>query len=172
MAIARKANEMKHFFVTCDSTWKPKAPRINIWINMLHGYCHILDLSINNINAQPNILMNIVKNRLEENWEYVGYDLSYHEFNAQVNVYLKNKWHSLKVLIKTDATRLRDCSEEHWENMKHLVALEAKQCEATKYRAMQAFVVTPSHSGRGGKVGIVGRLVNVQFCYCMIYVHI
>jgi len=114
--------------------------------------------------------MNIVKNRLEGNREYVGYDLSYHEFNTQV--YLKNKWHSLKVLIKTNATRLGDCSEEHWENMKHLVASEAKQCEETKYCAMQTFVVTPSHSGHGGEVGIVGRLVSVQFCYCMIYVDI
>jgi hypothetical protein len=58
---------------------------------MLHGYCHILDPSIGNINAQPNILMNKMKNRLEEDWEYVGYDLSCHEFKAQVNVYLKNK---------------------------------------------------------------------------------
>jgi hypothetical protein len=46
---------------------------------MLCGYCRILDPSINNINAQPHILMNLVKNRLEENWEYVVYDLSYRE---------------------------------------------------------------------------------------------
>jgi hypothetical protein len=56
--------------------------------------------------------------------------------------------------------------------MKHLVASKAKQCEETKYCAMQTFVVTPSHSGHGGEVGIVGRLVSVQFCYCMIYVDI
>jgi hypothetical protein len=56
--------------------------------------------------------------------------------------------------------------------MKCLVALEAKQGEATKYHAMQALVVTPSHSGHGGEMGITRRLVSVQFCYCMIFVHI
>jgi hypothetical protein len=91
MAIERKANGMKLFFVTCDSTKKPKAPYTNIWINMLCGYCHILDPSINNINAQPHILMNLVKNKLEENWEYVEYDLSYRELKAQLSVQLKNK---------------------------------------------------------------------------------
>jgi hypothetical protein len=78
------------FFVTCDSVGKQKAPHRNIWINMVRGYCCVLDPSINNVNAQPHILMNTMKNRLEENWEYVGYDLSYYEFKAQVNVYLKN----------------------------------------------------------------------------------
>jgi hypothetical protein len=58
---------------------------------MLSRYCRILDPNIDNINAQPHILMNLVKNRLEDNWEYVGYDLSSYEFKAQVNVYLKNK---------------------------------------------------------------------------------
>ncbi len=53
---------------------------------MLHGYCSILDLSIDNIDAQPHMSMNSVNNRLDENWEYVGYDLSYREFKAQVNV--------------------------------------------------------------------------------------
>jgi hypothetical protein len=47
--------------------------------------------------------------------------------------------------------------------MKCLVALEAKQGDLVKYHAMCALVATPSHSGRGGKVGIVGRLVNVHF---------
>ncbi len=82
MDIERKANGMKPFFVTCDLVGKPKAPHRNIWINMLCGYCHILDSSIDNINAQPHILMNLVKNKLEKNWEYVGYDLSYCEFKA------------------------------------------------------------------------------------------
>jgi hypothetical protein len=57
---------------------------------MLCGYCHFLDPSIDNINARPHILMNKMKNRLEENWEYVGYAFSYREFKAQMNVYLKN----------------------------------------------------------------------------------
>jgi hypothetical protein len=56
---------------------------------MLHGYCSILDPSINNINAQPHVLINLVKNILNENWEYIGYDLSYREFKAQVNIYVK-----------------------------------------------------------------------------------
>jgi hypothetical protein len=45
-------------------------------------YCHCLDLSIDNINAQPHALMNEMKNRLKNNWEYIGYDLSYREFKA------------------------------------------------------------------------------------------
>jgi hypothetical protein len=58
---------------------------------MLHGYHGILYPSIDNINAQPHALMNMVKIRLEDQWEYAGYNLFYKKFKAQMNVYLKNK---------------------------------------------------------------------------------
>jgi hypothetical protein len=58
---------------------------------MLHGNCFVLDPSVDNINAQPHALMNEVKGRLDDDWDYVGYDLAYKEFKVQVNVYLKNK---------------------------------------------------------------------------------
>ncbi len=54
-----------------------------------------------------------------------------------MNVFLKNILHSLKKFIKSNLARLGDCTQEHWENMKRIVALEAKQGEATKYCAMQ-----------------------------------
>ncbi len=180
LAITRKANGQKPFFVTCDSSGKPKPPHRNIWVNMLHGYCSCLDPSIDNINAQPRALMNQVRNRLEENWEYVGNDLSYREFKAQVNVFLKNRRHGLKLLIEAGAARPNDCAEEHWENMKRLITSEAKRGEAARNRAMRARVNTlrrsgrcgevgsnhamktrgntPSHSGHGGEVGAGGRL--------------
>ncbi len=121
LAIIKKANRQKPFFVSCDLFGKPQPPHRNIWINMLHGYCSCLDLGIDNINAQPHHMMNEVFHRLEENWEYVGHDLSYKEFKAQVNVYLKNRRHALKLLIEANATRPRDCTNDHWENMKHLI---------------------------------------------------
>jgi hypothetical protein len=80
--IIQKANSQKTFFVTCDSLGEPKSPYQNIWVNMLHACCSILNPNINNINAQPSTLMNQVKGKLKENWEYVGYDLSYKEFKA------------------------------------------------------------------------------------------
>jgi hypothetical protein len=67
---------------------------------MLHAYCSIFDPSINNINAQPLALMNQKKARFEENWEYVGYDLSYKKFKAQMNVFLKNRKHALKLSLR------------------------------------------------------------------------
>jgi len=54
-------------------------------------YYGILDPNIDSINAQPHALMNTVKTRLEDQWEYVGYELFYREFKAQMNVYLKNR---------------------------------------------------------------------------------
>ncbi len=99
-AIIQKANGQKPFFVTCDSLGKPKPPYRNIWVNMLHAYCSIFDPSINNINAQPLALMNQKKARFEENWEYVGYDLSYKKFKAQMNVFLKNRKHALKLSLR------------------------------------------------------------------------
>jgi hypothetical protein len=73
------------------------------------------------------------------------------EFKSQVNVYLKNRSHSLKVLIETNSPQLGDYIEEHWESM--------KQDEATKNCTMRALVNTPSHFGHGGEVGVVRRLV-------------
>ncbi len=64
-------------------------PHRNIWINMSHGYCGVLDPNIDNINIQPYVFTNMMKSRLEEKWEYIGYDFFFHEFKAQVNVYLK-----------------------------------------------------------------------------------
>jgi hypothetical protein len=74
----------KAFFY--DSTRKPKPPHQNIWVNMFQGYCGILDPNIDNINPQPHVLLIQVISKLEENWEYVGYDLSYQEFKVHVNV--------------------------------------------------------------------------------------
>jgi hypothetical protein len=67
LAIIRKANGQKPFFVTCEPSGKPQLPHRNIWINMLRGYCNCLDPSVDNINAQPHHLMNEVLHRLEEN---------------------------------------------------------------------------------------------------------
>jgi hypothetical protein len=53
---------------------------------MSHGYCGVLDPNIDNINVQPYVFMNMMKSRLEEKWEYIGYDFFFHEFKAQVNV--------------------------------------------------------------------------------------
>jgi hypothetical protein len=78
---------------------------------MLCGYCSNLDPSIDNINSQPHTKMNEVKSKLEENWEYVSYDLSYREFKAQVNVYFKNKKYVLKFTIEVG--RHDDCPIEH-----------------------------------------------------------
>jgi hypothetical protein len=44
---------------------------------MLHGYYTCLDSNIDNINVQPHEKLNQMNNRLEDNWEYIGYDLSY-----------------------------------------------------------------------------------------------
>jgi hypothetical protein len=52
--------------------------------------------------------MNEVKGRLDDNWEYIGYDLAYKEFKVQVNVYLENKQHSLKLLLDLGGTRPSD----------------------------------------------------------------
>ncbi len=53
LAIIRKANRQKPFFVSYDPSGKPQLPHRNTWINMLHAYCSCLDLGIDNINAQP-----------------------------------------------------------------------------------------------------------------------
>ncbi len=162
MAIKRKNKRLKPYFVTCDSLGKPKTPHRNIWVNMCEYY-GILDPNIDSINAQPHALMNTVKTRLEDQWEYVGYELFYREFKAQMNVYLKNRWHSLKIFIEACEPRHKDCSEEHWESMKCLVTSKAKQGEAAKYHAMWALLATLSHSNQGGEVGAARKLVNYNF---------
>jgi hypothetical protein len=74
--------------------------------------------------------MNLVRSRLDANWEYVGYDLSYPEFKAQVNLYVKNRRHALKILIESSGNRHNDCVVKHWESMIHLITFEAKQNKA------------------------------------------
>jgi hypothetical protein len=79
-----------------------------------------------------------------------------------VNVYLKNRRHAFKLLIEVGEARLDDCAKEHWENMKHLVALEAKQGEASQNCAIHKLVTTPSHYGHSGEVGVTQRLVKMS----------
>ncbi len=86
--------------------------------------------------------------------------MSYPEFKAQVNLYVKNRRHALKILIESSGNRPNDCAIKHWENMIHLITFEAKQNKAASNCAMRAFVNAPSHSSHGGKVGAVGRLVS------------
>jgi len=77
MALVIKVSGKRPFFVTCDVARKPKPPHKTIWVNMLQGYYYVLDPNIDNINAQPHHLINEMKSRLKDNWEYIGYDLSY-----------------------------------------------------------------------------------------------
>ncbi len=116
----QKEQRVETFF--CDMWLIWEAPHCNIWVNVLRDYCSILDPNIDNINAQLYALMNQILNKLVENWEYVGYDLSYKESKAHMNVYLKNKRHGLKLLIDASAPRPNECVEEHWEGMKHIIA--------------------------------------------------
>ncbi len=48
----------------------------------------------------------------------MGYDLPYREFKAQMNVYLKNRQHGLKLMRKVGGERPDDHAQEHWENLK------------------------------------------------------
>jgi hypothetical protein len=88
---------------------------------MLHAYCFVLNPSVENINAQPYALMNEVKGRLDDNSEYISYDLAYREFKASLNVYLKNKQHSLKLLLESEGARPSNCPKEHLENMRRFI---------------------------------------------------
>jgi hypothetical protein len=83
-----------------------------------------------------------------------------------MNVYLKNKKHVLKLLIMVGVARLNNCPIKHWEGMKHLVALEAKQGEVARNCAMRVLVTTLSHNGNGGEVGVARRLVSSYFFHC------
>jgi len=90
-----------------------------------------------------------------------------------VNVYLKNRHHALKLLIEANAARPGDCTNDHWETMKRLIALKAKQGEVAKYHAMQTKVNIPSHYGHGGKVGTTSKLVKLltfgePYCYYLL----
>jgi hypothetical protein len=58
--------------------------------------------------------------------------------------FLEIKIHYKNVLIETNATRPKNCNEEHWENMKRLNALEAKQDHS----------MWASYSYRGGEKGV------------------
>jgi len=78
-----------------------------------------------------------------------------------VNVYLKNRRHALKLLIEANVARPKVCIDDHWESMKRIITLEAKQGEATSYHTVQAKVNTPSHFGHGGEVGTISRLVKL-----------
>jgi hypothetical protein len=49
--IIKKSNGHKPFFVTFDSSRKPKALHRNIWINMLCGCYFVLDPNVDNIDA-------------------------------------------------------------------------------------------------------------------------
>ncbi len=48
-------------------------------------------------------MMNEVRSSLEENWEYVGYELLFQEFKAHFNVFLNNRQHGLKLFIEANA---------------------------------------------------------------------
>jgi hypothetical protein len=78
-----------------------------------------------------------------------------------VNAYIKNRCHALKLLIETNAARPMDCTNDHWKNMKRIIASNTKQGEVAKYHAMRTKVNTPSHYGRGRKVGTTSKLVKL-----------
>jgi hypothetical protein len=66
MAIERKANEYKPFFCHTIQLENQNPPQKHLGKHFCE-YCGCLDLSIDNINVQPHVLMIVMKNRLEEN---------------------------------------------------------------------------------------------------------
>jgi hypothetical protein len=69
---------------------------------------------------------------------------------------LKNRRHALKLLIEARGMRLDDCTKDHWDNMKRLIASKAKQNEVVNNCAMRMLVSTPSHSSYGGEIRVIG----------------
>jgi len=88
-----------------------------------------------------------------------------------VNVYLKNKKHVLKLLIKVGVARLNNCPIKHSEGMKHLIALEAKQGEITRNCAMRALVTTnfPMFNQVFGLFSTFFRISCVKKCQLIHY---
>ncbi len=68
----------------------------------------------------------------------------------------------MKVLLESRGPMLVDCQEEHWDNMKGLIASKAKQSETCKNCAMWALISTSSQSRCVGKVGGLRKLVKVN----------
>ncbi len=58
-----------------------------------------------------------------------------------------------------------DYLEKHWENMKCLVVLEAKQGEIAWNHAVRTLVNTPRHFGHGGEVGATQLLLLLPFFF-------
>jgi hypothetical protein len=110
------------------------------------------------------VFTNQVLSRLVKNSDYVGYDLSYWEFKAIVNVFLKNRKHGLKLLIEVSEARPNVCLREHWENMVNALLLQM-QNKVRQLRIMPLRVQIRGHSCHGGEVGIVGKLVSSYLHY-------
>ncbi len=68
----------------------------------------------------------------------------------------------MKVLLESRGPMLVDCQEEHWDNMKELIASKAKQSETCKNHAMWALIYTSSKSKCVREVGGLGKLVKVN----------
>jgi hypothetical protein len=49
-----------------------------------------------------------------------------------------------------------DYVEDHWENMKRLIAFETKQNEIMINRAMLVLVSTLNHSSHSGEIRVIG----------------
>jgi nitrous oxidase accessory protein NosD len=60
--------------------------------------------------AQPHHMMNEMRSSLEDNWEYVGYDLLFREFKVHANVFLNNRQHGLKLFIEANASMPTNCA--------------------------------------------------------------
>ncbi len=62
----------------------------------------------------------------------------------------------MKLLIKARGMKPDDYVEDHWENMKRLIAFETKQNEIMINRAMLVLVSTLNHSSHSGEIRVIG----------------
>ena len=70
---------------------------------------------------QPSNVIEQIRVRLEEEFEYTGHNLGATKLRTQIGLALSQRRHTLLHLIRTGAERLHECSEEHWEGLMEVV---------------------------------------------------
>lgn len=100
--------------VHCDASRRPCGGGRIAQLLVLRSYALKLNHAIDDIRRQPLDEMEVIKDALDQQFDYLNYPLAYKLFKDQVAILLKSRCGWLKKKIEKGQDYPWNCSELHW----------------------------------------------------------
>ena len=155
--VERERGGKKPFYLTLDAEGKPYGPGKPAWIAQINKLAVGLDPSITHIRKQTHDSMCLLKDRLNENFEYSG-DLNEDHLRALLGKVVTRKRTELLAMINNNRKQPLHVDSEVWHRLQKLASSKQRVNRTEHGRYANSCRRTFERIGSVGKDGVRQRL--------------